>query len=594
MSAGKSELFFYVISVSLLFAYLVLRAVYVPVIHDEAATFFNYVHNGNIFPPITRESANNHYLNTVLTYLSYLVFGSDKWALRIPNVLSSLLFFYFSLKISKLLTDSMLRYGLLITLFFCFNFIDFFALSRGYGMSMAFLIAFLFYTIMFFQTHENLFLIKSSVFLFFMLSANLATLIPALAIVLLHLFVFFFKYKRRTSTKLSVLMIVLEMILLALATVLLLKLKSSGALYLGTPGGGFFNAVRSWIVLFTGDFSGIKLMFLSFFAALTVFYTLFALQYQPLKYFNSPAFILNFVFWLSITGSIIAATLFGVYYPEGRVGLYLYPLFILALFFTVDGFAVKKWHRYVILPLIFIPVYSIAHLNFKYVQDYKNEVIPKRFYKKVLSDEQNILPTIAGYHMETTMWGYLNYENGGKANLIDWTRFPDTLQDYQLFDINLYPGILKVYDEIDYEPVSQLSLMKRKKNVGKKLLKTIRVKISEEYEVKPFINLWNIKSGFENKIFFFDVKLSVKSQEKPLHAWLVFQSIGKNGKSNIYKYIPFDWLKDNWDGTKDNFKQSLFSGKIPVGSKEVKLYIWNIDKKPLLLNGGTIGIYEIE
>ncbi len=593
----KTGYYFYVVTSLLVFVYLVLRAVLVPFVHDEAATFFNYVHIGNVFPRnITRESANNHYLNTLLTFISYRLFGSDKWALRLPNLLISLLYFRYAFKISKMLTSGLLRYGLFVALLFCFNLIDFFALSRGYGMSVAFLTAAIYYAVKFLKEGKSHFLIKSSLFTVLMLSANLATLIPAIALVAVHLATVLI-FRRDEKGKIAFPVILLEIFVLVLAVALLLKLKNSGALYLGTPGGGFLNALKSWIILFSGGFSGIKLTVVTFFAAITFFYSLFALYYHPSKFFGSPAFVFGFVFWSSVAGSVVAANLFGVYYPENRVGLYFYPLFIPALFFAVDNFWVNKRYYFVLLPLVFIPLYSLFNINFVYAQDYKSEVVPERFYKRVFAGktvEKDILPTIAGYHMETTMWGYLNYKNGGGANLIDWTQFPDTLQDYQLFDTTLYTGILKHYDIIDYESVSGLSLMKRKNSIKKKLFKTVEIDIQDKLSAKPFYNIWNIKNGFENKIFLFDIKLSVVSPRKPLHAWLVFQSVDKNGKSNIYKYIPLDWLKDNYDGKGFNLKQSFVSGKIPAGSKEVKLYIWNIDKSQVLLKGGTLNIYEIE
>ncbi len=591
---NRFDTVFYLIIPLLLFFYLMLKALLMPVTHDEAATFFNYVHNGNIFQKLSRESANNHYLNTVLTYLSYLVFGSGKWALRLFNVLSSLLFFYYTVKISKMLTVRLMRYGLLTTLFFCFNFIDFFALSRGYGMSMAFFTAVLYYSVKFLKGEGNSSLLPATLFLILMLAANLSTLIPAISVVMLHVFVVLSRLKSRRNIPVSLLLTGLEILVLSVATFMLLKLKNCGALYLGTPGADFLFTVKSWIILVTGGFSVVKLLFLLFFASLTVFHTVFALYFQRLRYFASPLFVFAFLFWSSLAGIIIAVKLFGVNYPEGRVGLYLFPLFIFSLFFTVDGFGEKRWQPAVLLPLMFIPVSSLAHINFYYTSEYKTEVIPGRFYNKVVPVESGVIPTIAGYHMETTVWGYLNFQNGGKSNLLDWRQFPDTLQDYQLFNIELYPGILKLYDELDYEPVSHISLMKRKRSVKKRLLETINIKAQDKFSDKPFIGFWNIKKGFENKTYFFHLKLTLLSNRKPLRAWLVFQSMAKNGKSNIYKYIPLDWLKDVWDGTKYNFEQSLFSGKIPSGTKEIKLYLWNIEKKPVLIKGGELKIYEIE
>lgn len=105
--------------------YLIIRAVYVPFTHDEASTFFRYVQPGKLIPGIAREDANNHFLNTVLTWVSWKIFGNAKWTLRLPNLLFAPVYFYFLYRIGVLLKDKILRYGFWITLLFSLYFIEF-------------------------------------------------------------------------------------------------------------------------------------------------------------------------------------------------------------------------------------------------------------------------------------------------------------------------------------------------------------------------------------------------------------------------------------------------------------------------------------
>jgi len=46
--------------------YLILRAVFIPLVHDEAATFFHYIHSFDFVPFIAHWDANNHILNSAL------------------------------------------------------------------------------------------------------------------------------------------------------------------------------------------------------------------------------------------------------------------------------------------------------------------------------------------------------------------------------------------------------------------------------------------------------------------------------------------------------------------------------------------------
>ena len=55
--------------------YTALRAIHVPPIHDEAATFFFYIQRGSFLPFEAHWDAANHILNTGLATLSYNLLG---------------------------------------------------------------------------------------------------------------------------------------------------------------------------------------------------------------------------------------------------------------------------------------------------------------------------------------------------------------------------------------------------------------------------------------------------------------------------------------------------------------------------------------
>ncbi len=586
----RADLVLVGILVSVLFVYLLLRSILVPVTHDEAATFFHYVHLGKLFPPITREEANNHYLNTLLTFVSYHLLGSGKWVLRLPNLLGSILFFYYLYRISKFFSSRFFSLTFFLCVSFSLYFLDFFALSRGYGLSMAFLTASIFYTIQPLRGNHGFHFLYSSLFILLMLAANLSTLVPAIALFLIHLFAFSYKRSIRKSALFFTLLI--DVLILVFATFLLLKLKSAGSLYLGTPGGGLLTTLKSWLFLFTGGASTTKLIILFVLVLFLLFSTVYHAIKCPKTYFQSAGFVFDFLLWASLFGSYLATWLFKVNYPEGRVGLYFFPIFMGSLFFSAGTFPYEKWRRLFVLPALFFPVYFLLHFNFSYAQAYKTEVLPKRFYTKLAADTTAGMPTLAGYHMESTIWDYYNFEHSGVCNTIDWSNFPETEQDYQLFNMDLFPEILRYYKPIDYEPISHLSLLKRKQPVKRKRWQAIAVKKTKGAENRPFINLFVQKTNLKNRHYLFDVRLSLFSKEQPLHVWLVLQATNQKGKSNIYKFIPLDCLKDRWDGSPNNFKQSFLSGKIPPHTKILKLYLWNMDRHYFRINGGKVIVSE--
>ena len=122
----------------LLFFYLVLRAAYVPPLHDEVATFFHYVEVGDIWSDTAVLDANNHLLNSYLSRFTYLLFGENFFFLRLPNILAFFIYFWSVVHLLKGLNH---RFNYLIALV-ALNTIPFifeyFALTRGYGLGLAF------------------------------------------------------------------------------------------------------------------------------------------------------------------------------------------------------------------------------------------------------------------------------------------------------------------------------------------------------------------------------------------------------------------------------------------------------------------------
>jgi hypothetical protein len=79
MSTRDRKLFLLFAGVA--FAYVALRAVLVPLTHDEARTFFVYTRTGEFLPWLGHWDAGNHVLCTALGWLSYEAFGMAAWSM---------------------------------------------------------------------------------------------------------------------------------------------------------------------------------------------------------------------------------------------------------------------------------------------------------------------------------------------------------------------------------------------------------------------------------------------------------------------------------------------------------------------------------
>jgi hypothetical protein len=123
----------------LFFALAVVRAALVPLTYDEAASYLRYI----VSDPLSAFNfavATNHLLNTLLTKAAYLVAGGHELVLRLPNLLAYAAYLSFSLLIARRVTDKAVALAGFLLLNLNPYVLDFFSLSRGYGLSLALLL----------------------------------------------------------------------------------------------------------------------------------------------------------------------------------------------------------------------------------------------------------------------------------------------------------------------------------------------------------------------------------------------------------------------------------------------------------------------
>lgn len=121
------------------FAYAAVRAVRIPIVHDEALTYFLFVagrHPGPLHPGI---EVNNHLLNSVLSTASWRIFGEGELPLRLPNLLSLPLYLAATAHLALRQRTLALTVAAFVLLNGSAFALEFFSLSRGYGLGLAFL-----------------------------------------------------------------------------------------------------------------------------------------------------------------------------------------------------------------------------------------------------------------------------------------------------------------------------------------------------------------------------------------------------------------------------------------------------------------------
>jgi len=582
----------------LLGVFLVIRAVLVPMAHDEIATFYYFVQSGKVSPFLTNIDTNNHFLNSALTWVFYRLFGPSPLALRLANLIFIPVFFYYLYKIAQLLNSRVFRYVLFISLAFTLHFIEFLALSRGYGISMALLMASLYYLLKGAGSINIRYSLYGLISIFFACTANLALVNTYALILALTSTILIINNLNRLKTILLVIACA-GIIPFSIIVVQILYIKFNAGLIAGSPVNFWATTITSlYSYLFETPAIYASFIAILLFSLITVSGFMVMFKIRTIKFLlqNKSA-----IFLYLLVGNVASILILGFYfkvnYPDDRIGVYLYPLTIFSLVFLLDAlFAGRRRHFILAIPFLLIPIHFVFFANISYSIWYKYDVIPERFYKQVMQDkkEDDMPPTIAGHGMRIFCWSYLDYLKGGKASPVFFTHFPDYNADYQIVNIKMAPEWQTRYDTIDYDPVSERHLLRQRIPNQSKVLISKQVMPGSNTNAE-FIPLTEGKADtLQNKNLKVDFKLSIFSQEKPFNARIVFDIWDGSKKSMRYEYIHLSWLRNFWDGTPGNFINCMFVYTVPPEAAEYKIYLWNIEKADCTIGNGLIQINELK
>ena len=579
-------------------AYLVARAILVPMAHDEIATFYYFVQSGNVSPFLSNIDTNNHFLNSLLTWVFYHLFGSSPLALRLSNLVFIPVFFFFLFKISQHLKARIFRYAFFLTMAFTLHFIEFLALSRGYGMSMALLMGSLFFLIEGIEKKNLQSYAYSLIFIFIASTANLA-LINTYALILLFISTSLIINNFKRIKLVIVLLFFAGILPLSLIILQIIYIKINAGLIAGSPHNFWATTITTlFAYLFETSHFYANIIAATLFASIAVAGSIAIYKLRKLSIILKSKPI---VFLYLLAGSIFSILILGVFfkvnYPDDRIGIYLYPLALGSLLFLLDEIIINKnWIRIVSVLFLVVPAHFFIYLNTTYSIWYKYDVIPVRFYEQVMRNHKpgTVPPTIAGHGLRIFCWSYLDYRHGGVASQFFFTNFPDYNADFQIVNIKMIPGWQQYYDTIDYDPVSERHLLKLRKPHKENQLILHKIPSIRKCNSEFLAIAEGCPDSLINKNLRFDLNFSIHSVKKPFNCRIVLDMCD-NKKQNVrYEYIQLNWLRNIWNGAPHNFSNCILVYKVPPEAAEYTVYLWNIDKTEFDIGEGTVTVNELK
>lgn len=584
---------FYWITCSIVFIIVILRCIFVPFSHDEVATFNFYIQPGKFLPFYSHPDANGHFLTSATSWICFKLVGSSPQALRIPCVVAFAVMCFGVFKMNKLFTGLFTKIIFSSAFILSFNFISFYSLCRGYGLSMAFLMVALYYFFVYLRygafTHFWKFIVCSQL----ALSANL-TLVFVLAITTTLVVIMQVRNKYFLNLK-NIAILIAHTALIFFWVKYAFYLKESGALYYGDGESYWKVTFESLIETIFIKNAVINTIVLILFAVMLL-YWIFRLIKERTAFLFETFFSVSFFTLCSlIVVFYLLKRFLGVNYPEDRTGLFFYVFFVTSLAFMINDLKRPLQIAFLAVPAVFLAHFA-AHVNFRVHPWRIYETMPAEFYS-ILKSEQEKTPyriTIGGHRVREFFYAFLNYKSSIKLNHMT---APEALQmncDYALAYKMDKPWYDKYYTEIASENDWDFRLLKRRIPIQRQVLystKNIPEFTGNSEYYNAFEKLDTTFNSDEPVLaeFNFDVNLA----PEPLNAWLVLQIDGQQEGENSFLRIPMNLVRYDWNGA-NNFTLSITSGNVPFKIKRIVAYLWNIDKKEIKIKMNSFHLYQLK
>jgi hypothetical protein len=603
-----------------LFFYVAIRAYQLSFTFDESSTVLKYVNQpyGKIFGEA--EKATNHILNTALTKVSSSLFPPGELTYRLPNVLAYIPYLIFS--------------GLLIWRFTRFNpplklmgfillncnpyILDFFSLCRGYGLGLTLTLGTLFFLVKHFET-------KSLTALFYSLTCcclgvlsnfsllNLYLGICAVCFLTLTQNLFRRNAEHRKPTVQHLILITAVSICLFLVIrAPLSELISTNELFFGGNTGIWSDTVRSLIMkstyFETPTFTTTALAFSTFillFLPITVGFILVAKKWQAAL---PPKSRYITALWVVILIGLAAQHyLFGTRFLIERTALFLIPIFMLSFIFVVDDLS-TVWHKQarwtLLLPSLIMFSHTVLSANLMHTLDWKYE-----------QGTKDLMRSLAIQNFDHSMYVGVNWPN------TETFYFYKSLYRLNWMDVMEYPPYKwNANDEtVSTTPyASNLSMA----YVGRNDLARFTeppLKVDEypndrifvwmqpsSYTQTEYFGNWRTGEtqelrGDEFLGFISDSLCAYFNLQKPLNlrADVTLHTTEEVEESNVnlVLYIDPNTYKAAQSrssrGSEGEYIISLyFQTETPVENALFDIYLWNVDKRNLLITDFKLTVFE--
>ncbi|MCF8276264.1 MAG: glycosyltransferase family 39 protein [Flavobacteriales bacterium] len=364
-----------------LFTYTSYRTANLSFTYDESSTVLEYVGRTYAYIFTRAPTATNHLLNSASAKFFSSIFPASEFVYRLPNLLAHLVYMLFSaLLVSRLRTaENTFKIFGFVLLNFNPYLLDFFSLARGYGLAACFTMAAIYFLFRYHQSSNRSPLFACLISCSLAVLSNFTLLNFLLAI---SCFIFIDEcFKTYNGRRFSSLVINAGFVLLTVFFLSLIiyspihELVSKNELFFGGETGIWQNTLLSVIQksTYSDDQQKNSLAVLVFLVMLGLSWILALPQVTSRNNFGLKLLLLISII---LFGLLAQNMLFGTRFIQERTALFLYPLFISTVIFSIhESTFLHSWVKNTMVGIFAFIMFSntLASANRNHTLDWSHE-----------------------------------------------------------------------------------------------------------------------------------------------------------------------------------------------------------------------------
>jgi hypothetical protein len=347
--------------------------------HDESLTYIYHVRHG-ILGAFDFSVSNNQFLNSLLMWVSSLLFGTGEFALRLPNLAAHVAFLVGSFVALRRFSGPVLSLCGFVILNTNMLVLDYFSLARGYGLGLAFMVWSVCFYLKAIRAETDV--VKPDVaravwFAWLAVLSNLVFLNYYAALVLAHLLLDGSgRLRNSASISMAIRQVPRELwtrnrflvghvaLLVISAAPMVWEMQQGHELYFGGANGFWMDTVPSLIAasrygsFFCMDVSVYVHVLIAATIALALVVAMPCLRHPDKA--KVPAIFLLMVVFAAAVSTVVQHRLFGAMFLMERTAIFFIPLYVLLLVALAD---ILAGLRPVLLRYVVVAVLCVSALG---------------------------------------------------------------------------------------------------------------------------------------------------------------------------------------------------------------------------------------